>query len=129
MTSIAKNGPRTLHPGGHMRSFFDHPPSMLIESPQHGDVVRWRFGPLRVLVANSPDMIHDVLVSNAAAYEKSATTKDVMKPLLGAGLFVNDGDNWKKQRKLVAPAFHHKRIARLRRPDGALCRGIGRAVA
>ena len=43
--------------------------------------------------------------------EKSATTKDVMKPLLGAGLFVNDGDNWKKQRKLVAPAFHHKRIA------------------
>ena len=83
MSSIAKNGPRTLHPGGHMRSFFDNPLSMLIESPQHGDVVRWRFGPLRVLVANSPDMIHDVLVSNAAAYEKSATTKDVMKPLLG----------------------------------------------
>jgi len=111
MDSIAKNGPRTLRPGGHMRSFFDNPLSMLIESPNHGDIVRWRFGPLRVFVANSPEMIHDVLVSNASSYLKSVTTKEVMKPLLGAGLFVNDGDSWKKQRKLVAPAFHHKRIA------------------
>lgn len=110
-TSIAKNGPRTLLPGGHMRPFFDNPLKMLIEAPTYGDVVRWRFGPLRVFVANSPEMIHDVLVTNASAYHKSVTTKSVMRPLLGNGLFVNDGDSWKKQRKLVSPAFHHKRIA------------------
>lgn len=110
-SSIAKDGPRTLSPAGHMRQFFDNPLKMLIEMPRYGDLVRLRFGPLRVFVANSPEMIHDVLVSNASAYHKSVTTKNVMNPLLGNGIFVNDGESWKKQRKLVSPAFHHKRVA------------------
>lgn len=109
--SIAKNGPRTFHPGGHMRQFFANPLPMLAEAPTHGDLVRWRFGPFPVLVANSPEIIHDVLVSNASAYLKTSTTRAVMQPLLGNGLFVNDGDDWRQQRKLVSPAFHHKRIS------------------
>lgn len=109
--SIARNGPHTLTPTGHMRRFFDAPLPMLEESPRHGALVRWRFGPLRVFVANAPEVIHDVLVTNAAAYHKSASTKAVMAPLLGNGLFVNDGESWRTQRKLVSPAFHHKRIA------------------
>jgi cytochrome P450 len=94
-----------------MRRFFDTPLPMLAESPRDGDLVRWRFGPFRVFVANSPEIIHDVLVSNASAYHKSASTKAVMRPLLGNGLFVNDGESWRTQRKLVSPAFHHKRVA------------------
>jgi cytochrome P450 len=109
--SIARDGTRTLSPAGHMRRFFDSPLEMLAESPSQGDLVRWRFGPFRVFAANSPEVIHDVLVANAASYYKSSSTKAVMAPLLGNGLFVNDGDSWRTQRKLVSPAFHHKRIA------------------
>lgn len=109
--SIAQNGPHTRSPGGHMRPFFDNPLQLLSELPRYGELVRLRFGPFRVFVANSPEVIHDVLVSNASAYLKTATIKSVMQPLLGNGIFVNDGDSWKKQRKLVSPAFHHKRVA------------------
>jgi len=34
----------------------------------------------------------------------------VLRQTLGNGLVLSDGDFWKRQRKLVAPAFHSKRI-------------------
>lgn len=83
----------------------------LLKAATRGDIVRYYFGPFKLLVLNSPEAIHDVLVTNAASYNKSRLTKQVTKPLLGTGLFTNDGEFWKQQRKLVSPAFHTKRIA------------------
>jgi cytochrome P450 len=37
-------------------------------------------------------------------------TKQIMAPIIGNGLFTSDGDFWKRQRRLVQPAFHSKRI-------------------
>lgn len=69
-----------------------------------------RFGPFPVVFLNSPEALHQVLVEDAANYHKTRITRDVLGKTIGNGLVVSEGDFWKRQRKLVQPAFHHKRI-------------------
>ncbi|MBA3867824.1 MAG: cytochrome P450 [Anaerolineae bacterium] len=60
-----------------------------------------------------PDLIQEILVKQSDKFNKSSDYKNTDKGLarfLGNGLVTSDGDFWKRQRKLVAPAFHTKRI-------------------
>ena len=77
---------------------------------EYGDVVLAKFGPFPFYILNHPDPIHQVLVTDAENYLKSRGTKRVMYPVVGNGLFTNDGESWKRQRRLAQPAFHTKRI-------------------
>lgn len=96
---------------GHLHEFNRDTLQMLSELRQYGDFVKLRFGPFPVYVANHPDPFHEILVSDASKYFKTRVTKVALDDILGNGLFVNDGDSWKRQRKLTQPAFHTKRIA------------------
>ncbi|MEP7286602.1 MAG: cytochrome P450 [Chloroflexota bacterium] len=51
-----------------------------------------------------------MLVTNADSYYKGTASKKILDPVLGKELFINDGDSWKRQRRLMQPAFHSKRI-------------------
>jgi cytochrome P450 len=93
-----------------MREFTTTPLQFLQENARYGDFTLMWFGPYSVYVVNHPDYAHDVLVTHATQYYKDRVLKTVLKPVLGTGLFTNDGDFWKRQRKLVQPAFHSKRI-------------------
>lgn len=65
------------------------------------------------VVVSSPEGMYDLFVGQAAKIHKSASYTDRSRGVgrfLGNGLLLSDGDLWKRQRKLVAPAFHHKRI-------------------
>lgn len=104
--------PRSQWLMGHMPQFQADALDFLTHAYRLGDIVRFRFGPFPLYVMNSPQAIHEVLVSKAASFYKSRGTKGVLKPLLGTGLFTSDGEFWRGQRKLVSPAFHTKRIAR-----------------
>lgn len=96
---------------GHMPQFQANALQFLTDAYRLGSIVRYRFGPFPVYVVNSPQAIHEVLVSKSDSFHKSRGTKRVLKPLLGDGLFTSDGEFWRRQRKLVSPAFHTKRIA------------------
>ena len=75
----------------------------------YGDVVAFRLGPRRCLLINHPDLIEEVLVTNARNFIKHFVLR--MKPsLLGKGLLTSNGDFWLKQRRLAQPAFHRDRI-------------------
>ncbi|MDZ4770250.1 MAG: cytochrome P450 [Chloroflexota bacterium] len=69
----------------------------------------------RQVMIRHPDLIHAVTTRQADQFHKdTATYKDPQKGLakfLGSGLLTSDGDFWKRQRKLMAPAFHFRRIA------------------
>jgi cytochrome P450 len=82
----------------------------LEKAATYGDIVKLKFGPFDVFFLNHPDYIHDLLVTNAKNVEKSITIKRSLADVSGENLFTSDGEFWKKQRKLMQPAFHAKRI-------------------
>jgi len=63
------------------------------------------------------DAIRQVLVTNADNYVKTPIARALLEPLLGRGLLTSEGDFWRRQRRIQAPAFHHQRI-RPGRPVG-----------
>ncbi len=78
-----------------------------------GDVYRVKFKNQSSYIVRHPDHIQQVLVTDAAKYHKDPDYSDPNTGLaryLGYGLLTSDGEFWKRQRKLILPAFHHKRI-------------------
>jgi cytochrome P450 len=81
---------------------------------EHGDFVRLRMGPtISLLSLAGPELVKHVLVDHADRYGKPPALMKDLYPLLGNGLFTSDGDFWKRQRRLMQPAFHKERLAAL----------------
>lgn len=83
---------------------------VLEEAAQLGDLSYIPFGPRPLLLVNHPDFIYQVLVEKAKSFYKTRQLKKIFEASLGQGLLTADGEHWRRQRKLVQPAFHHKRI-------------------
>jgi len=77
---------------------------------EHGDAVETKMGPYRILMIYLPDAIEEMLVTRARDFIKSPGVQ-LLRPLLGDGLLLSEGDTWLRQRRLVQPAFHRQRIA------------------
>jgi cytochrome P450 len=73
-------------------------------------MIKMRFGPRLYSVVNDPEAIERVLHSNAKAYKKS-DGYDELRPVLGDGLLNSEGETWKRNRRLMGPAFHQKALA------------------
>ncbi len=76
----------------------------------YGDASHVALGLYHLYFFNHPDYIHDILVTQADKFNRWSRQKEVVGKVVGNGTFNADGDQWRKQRKLVQPAFHHKRI-------------------
>jgi cytochrome P450 len=61
-------------------------------------------GRTRFLV-NAPEAIQHVLVDNIANYRRTAATIRILSPVIGAGLFLSEGEDWRHQRRTIAPAL------------------------
>ena len=57
------------------------------------------------LMLNAPDAIRHVLVGNHENYCRNITTRRVLQPILGEGLFLAEGEAWRHQRRTIAPAL------------------------
>jgi cytochrome P450 len=77
---------------------------------EYGDVVPVRLGPRPALLIYHPDAIEELLVARNRDFIKSRGIR-LLRALLGDGLFVAEGDLWLRQRRLMQPAFHRKRVA------------------
>ncbi|MEP7376655.1 MAG: cytochrome P450 [Chitinophagaceae bacterium] len=78
----------------------------------YDDVVKIKIGGKRYFVIQSPEVARHVLQENAKNYYKPGAAK-MMKRFLGDGLATSNGDLWLKQRRLIQPAFHRKKIENL----------------
>jgi len=76
----------------------------------YGDIVPVRLLRFPILMLSRPDLIEDVLVTRSKNFIKHVRLR-MYKPLLGDGLVTAEGDHWRRQRKLSAPAFQGSRIA------------------
>ncbi|MDH5738485.1 MAG: cytochrome P450, partial [Gammaproteobacteria bacterium] len=61
---------------------------------------------------NHPDYVKHVLVKNNTNYTKGVGFERV-KLLLGNGIIVSDGPFWRRQRRMIQPAFNRQIIASL----------------
>ena len=81
---------------------------------EQGDVFRLKIG-----FKNSVVFVRDaafaeyVLQKNQKNYTKSKIQTEDLVKYVGTGLLTAEGDHWKKQRKLIQPAFHKKQLANL----------------
>ncbi|TCO45333.1 cytochrome P450 [Actinocrispum wychmicini] len=75
-----------------------------------GDLVKVYLGPLPTYVATSPDLVHQVLVTDARKFDKGVMF-DRFRPFFGNGIAMSNGTFHDTQRRLVQPAFHVNRIA------------------
>ena len=86
------------------------PLGFLLETRRYGEVVGMRFVFSQAYLAYHPDDVKHVLQENHINYNKDVFTYQILRPVLGMGLFTNDGDSWLHQRRLMQPAFHHMRL-------------------
>ncbi len=75
----------------------------------YGDTVRFAFGPYDFVLVHRPEDIRTVLLTRAADFHKSPTYQGLAL-ILGNGLLTSEGEFWKRQRKLMTPAFHHRQL-------------------
>jgi cytochrome P450 len=65
----------------------------------------------KVVVVSDPEAIRRVLVDNAANYHKDALQKRLLGPGLRDGLLEAEGEDWRAQRRTLAPLFTPKIVA------------------
>jgi cytochrome P450 len=65
----------------------------------------------KVFICNSPDTVrHAFVTANPHFERKSPQMRSALKPLLGDGLFISDGETWRQRRRIVAPIIHGSRM-------------------
>ncbi len=83
---------------------------------EYGDVVRFTVGPGGKFQEEAfgvfhPDHIQQVLTSKTAGYVKDDGVYSELRHLLGDGLLTSEGDEWKRQKRMIQPIFTHRRVA------------------
>ncbi len=66
-----------------------------------------------VVFTRDPDFARYALQKNQRNYGKSSIQTEDLAKYVGEGLLTAQGDHWKKQRRLIQPAFHKKQLAQL----------------
>jgi cytochrome P450 len=92
---------------------FRKDPLALLTSLQaeHGDLFTLPLGPYRFLVVNDAEHIHTVLTQHGRGFAKGKDAR-LAAPLLGRGLLLSEGEPWRRQRRLVRPAFRAEQLQR-----------------
>jgi cytochrome P450 len=106
-------GPKARFPLGQLRWFRgDKRIAFLMSNRQlYGDIVHFALAGRHIYQLNHPDYVQYVLVKHPEKFHKSPALKRNTRQSIGQGLLTSEGDFHKRQRRLVQPAFHHKRIA------------------
>lgn len=120
MTDVPESSPRTLPdpPGPHAGRWYADPGPYIADRlghlqglvKQYGEVCRFRMGFWDIYLLTHPDHVRQVLVNDHASVTKSKVIK-ASQTLLGKGLLTSEGPFHRRQRRLMAPAFHRQRIA------------------
>jgi cytochrome P450 len=79
------------------------------------EVVVRRFFGRRQIILNKPAGIQHILIDNPGNYRRTPATMRMLRPLLGRGLLLSEGEDWKYQRRTVAPALAPRTMPMLAR--------------
>src|SRR5207248_997374 len=84
------------------------------------DVLSRRLFGREQITLNRPEAIRHVLIDNAENYGRTVATVRLLYPIVGCGLFLAEGEDWKIQRRTVAPSFAPRTLPMLAHHVGAV---------
>jgi len=92
---------------------------------------RMRMGPLGysrrgILIVNDPALVRSILTEQAEIFPKSDLMVNALEPLIGDSMFVSSGEVWRRQRRMIDPAFT---LIRLSRAYPSMVAGVDEAEA
>jgi cytochrome P450 len=96
---------------GHLRSFRSDRAALQLRIGREHELASLRLGFVDALLVSAPALAHEVLSTKEQAFVKGPGLAVYLRPLLGNGLLTSEAGLHTRQRKLLAPAFAHKRIA------------------
>ncbi len=88
-----------------MRSLRDNAIGIFPPQAFEEEIVFRRVFGRRQVIMSRPAGIQHILVDNAANYRRTAAGIRILRPLLGRGLLLSQGEDWRRQRRTLAPAF------------------------
>ncbi len=95
---------------GSLREFRGDRLRFLSETARLAPIVKFRLGPRRVYLISDPDLIRDMLVTQHRHLARDPLARQILAKTLGMGLLTSDGDHWKRQRRMIAPALHRQQV-------------------
>ncbi len=108
--STALPGPRGVPLLGSLPAFRRDPLGFCTRlARDHGDVAFFRIGPFRCVQVNRPEWIQRILTRETPRLHKSWDFKE-LELVMGKGLLTSEDELWKRERRLIQPAFHNERI-------------------
>ncbi|WP_158967369.1 cytochrome P450 [Chachezhania sediminis] len=81
----------------------------------------------RSFLMNQPELVQTLLKDRPDDFPKAARVSEGLRPLLGQSVFITNGETWKRQRRIIDPAFEGGRLketwpAMLAAADAAVAR-------
>jgi cytochrome P450 len=64
----------------------------------------------RSFLCNDPELVKLVLKDRPGDFPKSERIREGLAPLLGNSVFITNGETWKRQRRIIDPAFEGGRL-------------------
>ena len=64
----------------------------------------------RSYLVNQPDLVKTVLKDRPLDFPKSERISEGLRPLLGESVFLTNGAQWQRQRRIIDPAFEGGRL-------------------
>ncbi|MFT5343708.1 MAG: cytochrome P450 [Paracoccaceae bacterium] len=76
----------------------------------HAWMAEFRTPFFRSFLLNQPDLVKTVLKDRPDDFPKSNRISEGLRPLLGESVFLTNGEPWKRQRRIIDPAFEGGRL-------------------
>ncbi|KAF2666146.1 cytochrome P450 [Microthyrium microscopicum] len=90
-----------------------YPLLMLGDHEKFGDTYGQKSGPLYTIITRDPENIRDMLSRKFKDFEIGSARHGCLSPLLGDGIFTQDGAKWEHSRKLLAPMIQRSTLLNL----------------
>ncbi len=103
--------PNRLWNWGAFLDYRKDPLAFYVDMARLGDLSKVQLGRITLHFINHPDFIQQVLQQNHRTFKRSDFDSALLGLLVGHSVLTASGDAWLRQRRLMQPAFHRKRIA------------------
>ncbi|MER7624419.1 cytochrome P450 [Streptomyces sp. NPDC126503] len=108
-TATITEGPRGVPLLGNLPAFGKNPLAFFEQLRARGDMVRWRFGRRPALFVADPDTIGELLTEVERTFDQP-DLGIAFRTLLGNGVVVAKGADWRRRRSLVQPSVRPKQV-------------------